>query len=417
MRTTSGLRRSLQAFAAALLLCVSQVCPAWTLIYSGSAGAASSANVTGNTVGANLCVAALGYWGNGVGPGTVTDDEGNTWTALTEYTNSNEASDVRLFYSQGLVTSSAHTFTSTAATASISVECWSGARASPLDQSTGSGSDAVTTKAPGSLTPSEDGALVISALGVYASPATGYAATGGFTVTGTAWNASWNGGAIGHLVQTTAAAANPTWSWGGANGHAAVALAVFLPAFESPYTDNFNRANGALGSPWTYGHDADTFAIISNSVSAATGGFPHVYYNSTTADDQYSEADIYQGKSAVGVRMGASHTGYYFTVTPTNWILRKGGAESEAGGSSLDAGLHTITPGERLRIEAEGTTIRGYIDDVLIVTATDATYTSGFAGFASTLANFDPYVDSWAGGDLEAANDDTYFQNNLMNRR
>ena len=167
-----------------------------------------------DTTGADLIALACVWFDAFAGP-DVSDNKGNTWTAVVQRTEPSGITTACLFYCVNPTVGSGHTFGLTGIGAvgnfpAIAMQAWSGAAASPLDQeagTTGSGSSIT----PGSVTPSENDELIISMLGEgNSAPFT--AIDGGFTVSDYLdKNASFGIG-MAYLVQTTATAANPTWS-------------------------------------------------------------------------------------------------------------------------------------------------------------------------------------------------------------
>jgi hypothetical protein len=180
-----------------------------------------------DTTGADLLILQLESFLSATEP-TVSDSKGNTWTPLTAY-GTGVNTRTRIFYSVNPTVGSGHTFTATGLSTfpSIVASAWSGAdTATPFDQENGATIAASSTSAQtGSVTPSEDGELIIAAWG-HDSATTGTpSVNGGFTLLEAAPN---NGQAFGiaqaYLIQTSAAAANPTLSWtGGTAGSTAIA--------------------------------------------------------------------------------------------------------------------------------------------------------------------------------------------------
>ena len=172
-----------------------------------------------DTTGADLliCVASWYYAVNSTD--TMSDSKGNTWTALT--LSGTTTSRCRIFYSTNSPTvGSGHTFTFSpggsgagyAIYPSINVLAVSGAHAtSPFDQqNTNSGSG--TSLSTGSVTPTENSELLIA--GIVRGQANSASIDGGFTISSQVnYNGGMNmGGALAYLIQSTAAAANPSFS-------------------------------------------------------------------------------------------------------------------------------------------------------------------------------------------------------------
>lgn len=154
---------------------------------------------------------------------TVSDNKGNTWTALTSYVNGANIR-IRPYYCIPSSVGSGHTFIATGSFvyASVLVEAFSGVKqTSPLDVENGASGFASTLQ-PGSVTPSENNELLISCLGINSS-GTPISINSSFNKTdelnfvgGTNY-----GGALAYKIQTTASAENPTWTRTNTNGMAA----------------------------------------------------------------------------------------------------------------------------------------------------------------------------------------------------
>lgn len=174
-----------------------------------SGGTSSSANTTG----ADLIVVSVTFNKASSNP-SLSDSKGNTYTALTDFAVSNQVE--RLYYCQSPTVGSGHTFTFTGTNifASLSMACFSGSVATPLDVQNGATNAGATSLATGSVTPGANNELVIASVGTTGSDAA-RSIGGGFTkaadVVGTPSVAYCS--AIAYLIETTATAANPTWSW------------------------------------------------------------------------------------------------------------------------------------------------------------------------------------------------------------
>lgn len=191
---------------------------------AGSAGGAITPSI--DTTGAKLIVACIdGFTGGG---DSFTDSKSNTWVGLT-YTNTGTVG-TRIYYcTNPSSVGSGHTFTTNAAFSSICVACFSGVltASSPFDQQNTHSATSGSTIASGSVTPTQDNELLIAAFG---GDATGTnSINGGFTITdqrpfigGTCYGCS-----LAYLIQTSAAAANPTWTLGSAITQGGAAIASF----------------------------------------------------------------------------------------------------------------------------------------------------------------------------------------------
>lgn len=199
---------------------------------------ASAQNTGGNhttgaidSTGANLIVLAIsGSDDPNNATGGITDSKGNTYTAMNLVGATQPY--LRVYYVFNPTVGSSHTVTLGTGSffPGICFAAFSGADTAPLEEQqsgTGTGSSGA---ASASVTPNEDNELVIGACcsGINLEDAT---PNGGFSVaqqhqgqSGVGWAC-----ALGYLIQTTAAAANPTWSWT-TSGSYRIHLAAFQAA-------------------------------------------------------------------------------------------------------------------------------------------------------------------------------------------
>lgn len=195
-------------------------------IANGSTTSATTAGV--NATGANFSViGASWYNAGGLGSFTISDSNGNTYTPLTQKIG-NVVQYARLWYSQGGTYGTGMTFTATGDVNCFPVvygAAFSGVHASPFDSENGNTTSSATSLACGSVTPSEDNCLIVAFGGLYTG--TSISIDLGFTALTKDYVAGTSLAAAGaYLIQTTAAAKNPTWSWTTAERAAAV-IAVF----------------------------------------------------------------------------------------------------------------------------------------------------------------------------------------------
>ncbi len=210
-------------------------------------GAHTATNTTTSpaidTTGATLIViAAEEDTGSGRTWTAPSDNKSNTFLPLTATTLAGSGNDVRLYYCANPTVGSGHTFTNNMTEFStqgffscISVAAFSGvATTTPLDQETahqtGGGPFSVQ---PGSVTPSEDNELIVTGAAIDTSKT--YTINGGYTIldvgTATGNNTIW----LAYLVQTSAAATNPTWTLSAQNsGGVAAAIATFKASAAAP---------------------------------------------------------------------------------------------------------------------------------------------------------------------------------------
>lgn len=188
------------------------------LINHVAAGSTDTNNVTTasiNCTGANFLVACC--TSASAHAGTISDSQSNTWTSLTR-TVSGNATDIQLFYVFNASVSASHTFTisSTGGFPCIEVMAWSGIQTTPnpFDVQNTNSSASATSLTPGSITPSVNNELIVVGLAVdTATSATSIDSNFTITDTVTLVGGQHFGGSIAYLLQGTAAAVNPTWSW------------------------------------------------------------------------------------------------------------------------------------------------------------------------------------------------------------
>lgn len=167
-----------------------------------------------DTSGADALIAVVA-WSPSNGEPTLTDSKGNTWTLRNIATGGFGGEANRIFDCIGPTVGTGHTFTLTGSSADtgIAVLACSGVKqTSPYDQSNQNDFASGATMNPGSVTPTEDNELIVCGLStIQVSTAS---IDGGFTELGYL-TASNRGIDLAYLIQTTAAAANPTWSFTG----------------------------------------------------------------------------------------------------------------------------------------------------------------------------------------------------------
>jgi hypothetical protein len=176
-------------------------------------------------------------------------------------------------------------------------------------------------------------------------------------------------------------------------------------------TDSFDRSDStSLGGDWA--EDSGDWAIVSNNVRNGTTGSSYRKLRwvgaAMDSSDYAVEAPCRSGSDshAVGpaARMAASSTvTYYGLVIFAGYgaylVYINNGAETVLASSS---GL-TISSGTTytLRLEVEGTAIRGYVDGTLRVSATHSALTAGPPGLAGYGGNNSgTYATQWSAADL-----------------
>ena len=176
-------------------------------------------------------------------------------------------------------------------------------------------------------------------------------------------------------------------------------------------TDNFNRANGPLGSNWVDSPSFTGLSIVSNAANSASANWMMAYWNPSTntfANDQHSDVSVVANNtvSFVGpvVRhqlSGVSSSGYFAFA-----VLQSGGQQvllyrfDTGTFALLGAGpITAINPGDIISLVVSGSSFAGLLNGVSQITASDATYTSGQPGIAAYINS----LDNWVGGPITGA--------------
>lgn len=182
-----------------------------------------------DTTGATLLIATTSCWVFT----SLTDSKGNTWTPLT--LQSGALPNVRIYYCPTPVVGASHTFTLSATYSTAQITAWSGSLATTPFDVENSGGAAAASVATGSVTPSVDNSLIVTAFGDNLGAAASINSS--FTISDQEpWSNAVNfGGACAYLIQTTATAVNPTWTSVGANWSAAT-IATFKPSVTTAST-------------------------------------------------------------------------------------------------------------------------------------------------------------------------------------
>lgn len=192
---------------------------AYSIIGHTSAGSAdgNSATTAGlNTTGADLLIAVAGYYTGGTAP-SLTDSNSNTWTGQTIYPASGSGGRVRIYRCSSPIVGAGHTVTlsGTGSLPSVALIACSGSAASPLDaEASAAGLDGSPAQ-PGSITPAGNNELFVTAMASSSGDSQTFSVDSSFTIIETVQPSFLVRVAlvIATLIETTATAKNPTWSW------------------------------------------------------------------------------------------------------------------------------------------------------------------------------------------------------------
>lgn len=193
-------------------------------VASANAGCSGSCTATTSgvdTTGSTLLVAVVIEYVANPATATVSDSNGNTWhhlTTIDDSANSGIEQVIWYAYDHGgsaLVVGPAHTFSVNGTSyPGINVQTFSGTQTSsdPFDVQNGNKSTPTSTIQPGSITPSANGELVFTGIETFVANTLTYTIDSGFSSPQTLF---YNGNlyiGTSYLVQSTAAAVNPTWT-------------------------------------------------------------------------------------------------------------------------------------------------------------------------------------------------------------
>lgn len=211
-----------------------------TLVATASASPGGTGGTTAaiDTTGADLLVFSVG-WYEGGGTLTISDSKGNTWLPCTKHGIGQYATH-QFFYAKNALVGAGHTFTGTGSGSvfpTMVVHAFAGSDlAAPFGGESGTTAWGPSSVLSGSVTPTQNGSVVVAAYACLTNPGNS-AETVTPAMTMTAVGTAPTGRSLtGVLIQTTAAAINPQWSWTGSAG-VAVSTAVFKPASAAGTTE------------------------------------------------------------------------------------------------------------------------------------------------------------------------------------
>jgi hypothetical protein len=168
-------------------------------------------------------------------------------------------------------------------------------------------------------------------------------------------------------------------------------------------SDNFNRADGALGANWTV-QLGSNMAIVSNEVKTttlSTDQFAVWNGAGTFAANQYAKIKVTANVNAAIVAVRSSGS----AGTTTCYWARKDGIHrfinGPAGYASVQAGDITINLNDILELRVTGTTLQRYVNGVAAgPSGTDSNIASGKPGFGQYTTGSASQCDDLEGGSL-----------------
>ena len=168
--------------------------------------------------------------------------------------------------------------------------------------------------------------------------------------------------------------------------------------------DQFNRADGGLGTDWTALVGTNPYSIISN-VAASNGASAEnctVYNAFSPAANQWAQVTVTQAASNafVGPAVRGSGTSWYvFYADNASRALYRivSGTPTSLASSGTGFAVNDV-----MRLEVEGTTLRAYVNGVLWTSVTDSSLSSGNAGMATWSTSTSGRVDDFSADNLAA---------------
>ena len=174
-------------------------------------------------------------------------------------------------------------------------------------------------------------------------------------------------------------------------------------------TDDFNRADGALGPNWADLPEGGVAIASGQVVGTHSGSFSGSYrVDASYNHDQYSEITVTSSALSISVAptvraqsSGDLYAGLYYNNAGTYTLLiykRVAGSWDQLGNSYV-IGSTPLAAGTKLRLVVSGTTLAFMQDGVERLTATDSDISSGAPGI-EIWGNTDT-LDDWSGGDVD----------------
>jgi hypothetical protein len=167
------------------------------------------------------------------------------------------------------------------------------------------------------------------------------------------------------------------------------------------YSDDFERA--ALGDDWTVVDGTPQIFGISDFGGASGASESDAgYVPEVDSENQYMECVLsvlpgnIPNSVILYIREDGSYNGYGFQVGSDGWLLLRLDAGTP---TTIDSGVDTPSTGQTLRIEANGSTIRGLINGSEVGSTSDGTHTDGRIGILGVIGDT-VRVESWGFGDL-----------------
>lgn len=197
-----------------------------------------------DTTGANFIVVGLSTI---VSVSSISDSKGNTWNALTGQPGPFTDAYYQFFYAENPTVGSGHTFTVAGSNIfpSMAISAWSGgATSSSFDVENGNGVYSTSVQT-GNVTPGADNELIIA--GLHFDDNSTPTINSSFTVLDTLIHSGfgYSGNQHAYIIETTATAKNPTFSWTGTE-RGTTCIATFKSAAATGIPNKIYQSNFAV---------------------------------------------------------------------------------------------------------------------------------------------------------------------------
>lgn len=357
---------------------------------AGNTIATSSGDTTGCKLLTIVCSEYL------TSSSTISDSKGNTWTGRTSKNAGNIA--CRVYDCINPTVGSGHTFQAAGSGTfpTIIVQGFDDAVSAFDVQNGAATASGVTSQAPGSATPTENNEVVVTGIGSDAVTSS-FSVNGGFTISdqGTFGSGTHMGGASAYLIQTTAAAANPSWSWTPSSGAAAVSSTyktsdTTAPVLSSPTATVTGSTRATVGAT-TNESNGTLYGVVTGSatqpsVAQIKAGQDHTGAAAAYASSQSISSTGAKTFSATGLTANTTYYAHFVhtdaatndsnRVTTSSFTTRLVVAVNDANIFYMPEGwyrngstyLQSVNPGNYLKLKADASTAFGLTVDVSTLT-------------------------------------------------
>jgi len=176
-------------------------------------------------------------------------------------------------------------------------------------------------------------------------------------------------------------------------------------AYATTVSDNFNRANGGLGSNWTTVAGTNAPKIVSNVLKAGSPNtINSAYWSANTfSGNQFVQANMPASSGSnwgpgIAVRL-SSTKGYFLWYGNTANQISIWRQDSASSWSQIaTSGTLTIAATDVWMLQANGSVITAYQNGKQVASVTDTHYTTGSPGVWMYYSN--NQITNWSGGDL-----------------